>query len=312
MIHLEFRILKYFLAVARRGTISRAAKDMNISQPALSRQLMDLEEELGVKLLVRSKRSTTLTEAGYLLKKRAEEITELMDKTTEELSNTRDGISGNIRIGCGETAGMRAVAHAIHEIREEYPFVHCHLFSMDDSGVKEQLDKGVLDFGVLVQPEAPKSYRYIELEHKDTWGVLMRKDSPLSDLDRICAEDLYGLPLIVSQQALANKELEGWFGKASEELNIIATYTLIYNASLLAEEGVGYVLCLDRLLHLPQEGLLTFRPLSPPNICQIFFIWKRSQLFSRAASLLMEKLQKSNNPPAETPYFVSPPRNFPL
>ena len=289
---MEFRVLKYFLAVAKRASISRAAEEMNISQPALSRQLMDLEAELGVKLLVRSKRSTTLTEAGYLLKKRAEEISVLMNKTVEELSCARDGISGNIRIGCGETGGMRAVARAIHEIRQEYPFVHCHLFSTDDSGVKERLDKGMLDFGVLVQPEAPKSYQYIEIEHEDTWGVLMRKDCPLAALKCIRAEDLQGLPLIFSQQALANKDLEGWFGKTAEDLNIIATYTLIYNASLLAEEGVGYVLCLDRLLHLPPEGLLTFRPLSPPNICRIFFIWKQNQLFSRAASLLMEKLQK--------------------
>lgn len=287
---MEFRVLNYFLAVARQSNISRAAEEMNISQPALSRQLMDLEEELGVKLLVRSRRRTTLTEAGYLLKKRAEEITELVDKTVEEISHARDGVSGSIRIGCGETAGMRAVARAVREIRQEYPYVHCHLFSMDDSGVRERLDKGVLDFGVLVQPEAPKNYPSIELNHEDTWGVLMRKDSPLSRLSAIHAEDLYGLPLIVSQQAFANKELEDWFGRKEKELNIVATYTLIYNASLLAEEGVGYVLCLDQLLHLPQAGLLTFRPLSPKNICRIFFIWKRQQVFSQAASLLMEKM----------------------
>lgn len=293
--YMEFRVLKYFLAVAKRASISRAAEDMNISQPALSRQLMDLEAELGVKLLTRGKRSTTLTEAGYLLKKRAEEITDLVDKTVDELSHARDGISGNIRIGCGETAGMRAVAHAIHSIQTEYPFVHCHLFSTDDSGVRERLDKGVLDFGVLVQPEAPKDYPYIELEHQDTWGVLMRKDSPLSGLDAVCAEDLYGLPLIVSQQAFANKELSQWFGKDEKELNIVATYTLIYNASLMAEEGVGYVLSLDGLLHLPPDGALTFRPLSPKSICRIFFIWKRNQIFSRAASLLMEKLQQGRH-----------------
>ena len=291
---MEFRVLKYFLAAARAGSISRAAEEMNISQPALSRQLMDLEEELGVKLLVRGRRAS-LTEAGYLLKKRAEEITALAEKTAEELSSARDGVSGSIRIGCGETAGMRSVIRAVSDIRREYPFVRCHLFSMDDSGVKEGLEKGLLDFGLLVQPDPPKNYRYIELDHEDTWGVLMRKDSPLSVLDSVRAEDLYGLPLIVSRQAFSNKELEEWFGRDEKELDIVATYTLIYNASLMAEEGLGYVLCLDRLLCLPPEGPLTFRPLSPQNICRIFFIWKRHQIFSRAASLLAEKLRKGHD-----------------
>ena len=289
---MEFRVLKYFLAVARRSSISRAAEDMNISQPALSRQLMDLEEELQTQLLIRSKRQTTLTEAGYLLKKRAEEITELMEKTVDELTNARNGVSGAIRIGCGETAGMRAVAKAIREIREEYPFVHYHLFSTDGSGVKERLEKGLLDFGVLVQPEPPKNYDYIELDHEDRWGALMRKDNPLSRLDKIRPKDLYDQPLIISRQAYAGKELENWFGRAIENLNVVATYTLIYNASLLAEEGVGCLLSLDRLLNIPKDGILTFRPLSPPNICRIFFIWKRQQIFSGAASLLVKKLKK--------------------
>ncbi len=295
VITMEFRVLKYFLATARTENITAAAKEMNISQPALSRQLMDLENELGVTLLIRSKRSTTLTEAGYLLKRRAEEITELMEKTVSEVSNARSGVSGSIRIGCGETAGMRAVARAVHEIRQDYPYIRCHLYSTDDSGVKERLDKGMLDFGLLVQPEPPKNYPYLEIDHEDTWGVLMRKDSPLSGLDRISAEDLYGLPLIVSRQAFANKELEDWFSRDIREFDIVATYTLIYNAALMAEEGVGYVLCLDRLLTLPPDGALTFRPLSPQNTSRIFFIWKRHQIFSRAASLLIEKLRHDRN-----------------
>ncbi len=287
---MELRELKYFLAVAKTSNISRAAEEVYVSQPALSRQMLDLEEELGVKLLERGKRHTVLTEAGYLLKKRAEEIMSLVDKTVEELSHAREGVSGNVRIGCGETEGMRIVARAVQEIRLEYPSVHCHLFSMDGSGVKERLEKGMLDFGVLVQPEPPEGYVHVEIGHKDRWGILMRRDSPLASREEITAVDLAGVPLIISQQAFENRELGSWFGGNESNLDIVATYTLIYNASLLAEEGVGHVLCLDRLLNLPPDGTLVFRPLSPQSICRIFFVWKRNQVFSRAASTLKEKI----------------------
>ena len=287
---MEFRVLKYFLTVARMENISHAAEILNISQPALSRQLMDLENELGVKIFFRGKRRTTLTEAGYLLKKRAEEIGSLMEKTFDEISNSREGVSGNIRIGCGETAGMKIIARAIRELTAEFPLVHCHLYSTDFSGVREKLDKGTLDFGLLIQPDPPKNYPYIEICHEDIWGVIMRKDSPLANLDKICAKDLNGLPLIISQQALGENELENWFGHC--ELNIVATYTLIYNASLMAEEGIGYVLSLDNLLNLSGDSNLIFRPLSPLHICKNFFIWKQNQFFSRAASLFREKIME--------------------
>lgn len=289
---MEFRVLKYFLATARTENISRAAAELNLSQPALSRQLMDLEEELGVKLFFRSKRRTTLTEAGYLLKKRAEELNLLMEKTVDEISNSREGVSGNIRIGCGETAGMRIIARAIYELQKDFPHIHYHLYSMDYSGVKEGLEKGTLDFGFLIQSEPPSYYQYIELAHKDTWGVIMRKDSPLARLEKISAEDLNGLPLIMSQQSLAQKELLNWFGKDEGALNIVATYTLIYNASIMAEEGIGYVIALDRLINLQGDSVLTFRPLNPPQNCRNFFIWKPHQIFSRAASLLLEKISR--------------------
>ena len=289
---MEFRVLKYFLATARTENISRAAAELNLSQPALSRQLMDLEEELGVKLFFRSKRRTTLTEAGYLLKKRAEELNLLMEKTVDEISNSREGVSGNIRIGCGETAGMRIIARAIYDLQKDFPYIHYHLYSMDYSGVKEGLEKGTLDFGFLIQSEPPSYYQYIELAHKDTWGVIMRKDSPLARLEKISAEDLNGLPLIMSQQSLAQKELLNWFGKDECALNIVATYTLIYNASIMAEEGIGYVIALDRLINLQGDSVLTFRPIYPPQTCRNFFIWKPHQIFSRAASLLLEKINR--------------------
>ena len=290
---MELRVLKYFLAVARTGNISRAAEQAYVSQPALSRQMIDLEEELGVKLLERGKRHTALTEAGYLLKKRAEEIMALVDKTVDELSHAREGVSGSVRIGCGETEGMRLVARTVQDMRREYPLVHCHFFSMDGSGVKERLEKGMLDFGVLVQPEPPGGYEHAEIDHQDVWGILMRRDDPLASLETVTAGDLAGRPLIISRQAFEAQELGAWFGGGADDLNIVATYTLIYNASLLAEEGVGYVLCLDRLLSLPAGGPLVFRPLSPKKTCRIFFVWKRNQVFSKAASLFREMVIKA-------------------
>ena len=292
VMNMEFRVLKYFLAVARTENISHAAEAMHVSQPALSRQLMELEEELGVKLLVRGNRSTTLTEAGFLLKKRAEEIAQLVDKTVDELTHAQEGVSGSVRIGCGETAGMKVVARAIQSLRKEYPNVHYQFQSMDGMVVRDQLKRGTLDFGLLIQPEAPQDYPYIELPHEDIWGVLMRKDSPLAKNRTIRASDLEGLPLIASRQALTARELGVWFDKDENELNVIATYTLIYNASLLAEEGVGYVLCLDRLINLPEKSNLVFRPLEPQKNCRIFFIWKKNQLFSEAARLLKEKVME--------------------
>ncbi|MBQ7515748.1 MAG: LysR family transcriptional regulator [Schwartzia sp.] len=289
---MELRVLNYFLAVARTENISRAAEELNISQPALSRQLMDLEEELGVRLLARGKRRTTLTEEGYLLKQRAEEIAELVDKTVDELAHAQADVSGSIRIGCAETAGMKVIAEAIQALRQDYPKIRAHLYSLDDSGVRERLSKGTLDFGVLVEPAPPSNYPYIEIGHEDRWGVFMKKDSPLADLTEIHPEDLEGLPLILSQQALANRELKNWFGKDERDLDIVASYTLIYNASLMAGAGVGYLLSLDRILNLTPDSGLVFRPLSPPCTCRIFFIWKPRQIFSKAAALLKERLAR--------------------
>ena len=285
---MEFRVLRYFLAVAHEENISRAAEKLNISQPALSRQLMDLEDELGVKLLTRAKRSTTLTEAGYLLKKRAEEMAALEEKTRDELRREGENISGSIRIGCGETVGMRVIAEAVRKVCAAHPKVRCHLYSTDGGDVKERLAKGTLDFGVLVQPDPPKEFDCIKLPNLDIWGVIMKKDSPLVKLKEIHAADLYERPLIVSRQSFANRELRHWFGRNESEMNIVATYTLMYNASHLVEAGLGYLVGLDRLLGLTSASSLTFRPLAPVCTCKNFFVWKRDQVFSRAALLLKE------------------------
>ena len=227
----------------------------------------------GPKTFFQKQTPHNLNGGGLPSKKRAEEINSLMEKNIDEISNSREGVSGNIRIGCGK---LFLVQFA--NLRRNFLWFIVSCTARILAASKKSWLK--------VQPEPPENYSYIELAHKDIW--IMRKDSPLANLDKICAEDLNGLPLIISQQALGKGELESWFGNC--KLNVVATYTLIYNASLMSEEGVGYVLSLDNLLNLGGDSKLIFRPLSPLHICKNFFIWKKNQIFSRAASLLREKI----------------------
>lgn len=236
---MEFRVLKYFLAAAEQENISKAAELLHVTQPTLSRQIMELEEELGVRLFIRGSRKLSLTEEGRLLKKRAEEISDLVDKTKSEVTSPDKSICGDIYIGGGEMDGMRFIAKAANGIIKEYPQIHIHLFSGDVYNVMERLDKGLLDFGVILEEKvSPDKYESLILPGSERWGVLMRKDSPISNYGGIKKEDLYSLPLILSRQGFKHKTLLQWFQKDISELNITATYNLIYNASLMVDEGV--------------------------------------------------------------------------
>ena len=290
---MEVRVLSYFLTVAKEENISRAADILHITQPTLSRQLSELEEELGVKLLTRGKRKTTLTEAGMLLRKRAEEITTLAEKTKQEFKQSDSLIAGDIYIGCGETYAMHRLAKIAKKLQYTYPQMHYHLFSAKDDDVIDRLEKGLLDFGVLVEPSDIKQYNFLELPDADTWGLLMRKDSPLSNKTEIMAQDLWDVPLIVSQQALATHELFHWLKKEHEKLNIVATYNLLYNASLMVEEGLGYALCLDHLIYTGKDSPLCFRPLSPQLKAHVYLIWRQHNFLSKAAALFHDELAYS-------------------
>lgn len=290
---MELRVLSYFLTVAREENISRAADILHITQPTLSRQLSELEEELGVQLLNRGKRKTTLTEAGMLLRKRAEEITTLTEKTKQEFQHATAVIAGDIYIGCGETYSMHFLAKIAKKLQTSYPHIHYHLFSAKADDVIERLEKGLLDFGVLIEPSDIKRYHSLELPDTDTWGVLMRKDSPLSNKATILAQDLWDVPLLVSQQALSTHELYNWIQKEPEQLNIVTTYNLLYNASLMVKEGLGYALCLDRIIPTSQDSPFCFRPLYPKLPARVYLIWKQHRFFSKAAALFHEELSKA-------------------
>ncbi len=293
---MELRVLRYFLAVAREGSITGAARLLHVTQPTLSRQIQDLEDELGQTLLIRSNHNAALTPEGMLLRKRAEEIMELVGKTESEFSSMGEAVSGDVSIGGGETEAMRGIAGIIRELREEYPGIRYHLYSGNAEDVTERLDQGRLDFGILIQPVDLAKYNYINLSAKDVWGVVMRKDSPLAEKKSITRGDLLKLPLLCSRQVLrrtsgGNEYLE-WFGEESDRLNIVATYNLIYNAALMVSEGVGYAVTLDRLVNVTGGGELCFRPLEPKLESGLNIVWKKYQVFSAAAELFLERIRE--------------------
>jgi DNA-binding transcriptional LysR family regulator len=289
---LDIRVLQYFLAVAREESITKAAERLHMTQPPLSRQLKDLEEELGKQLFIRGSKKVTLTEDGILLRKRAEELIDLMEKTKAEMTSSSENISGDIHIGCGETEAISFLAQAAWDLQQEYPLIHYHLYSGDAERVLERLDKGLIDFGLLVGPVDINKYDYMRLPFKDTWGVLMRKDSPLAEKEKITAEDLWDKPLILSHQTSINSEMFSWLKTDLSKLNIAATYDLIYNASLFVKKGFGYVIALDRLINTTGDSTLCFRPLSPALEAGLCIVWKKHQVFSRASNAFLKQLQK--------------------
>lgn len=291
---MEIRVLRYFLAVAREQSISGAAEVLHLSQPTLSRQLMDMEEELGKQLFTRGNRRISLTEEGMFLRKRAEEIIDLVDKTEAEIISSDDMINGDIYIGAGETDAMRLIARVAKKLQEDYPDIRYHIFSGNAEDVIEKLDKGLLDFGLLIAPINMSKYESLMLPAVDTWGVLMRKDSPLAQKELIDPEDLWDKPLLCSRQVfLEKKGLYKWIKKDIEALNIVSTYNLIFNASIMVEEGFGYALTLDKLVKTPEDGVLCFRPLKNGEDAELDIVWKRYQVFSKAAELFLKRLHEA-------------------
>ncbi len=291
---MEFRLLEYFLAVAREQNITAAAESLHISQPALSTQLKALETELGKQLLIRGvkgSRKVVLTEEGMILRKRAEEMISLMRRTEEEITGSNDTIAGNVFIGAGETETVRLFAQVAKKLQQKYPDIRYHISSGNAEHVLEYLDKGLIDFGLLFTEIDLQKYEAVPVPIKDIWGVLMRRDSPLAEKEAICPEDLWDKPLIVSHQKGDNIYLGRWLKREESELHIVATYNLIFNASLLVDEGLGYALCYDKLINT-QGSNLCFRPFSPRLEARGFIVWKKYQIFSKAAKIFLDCLME--------------------
>ncbi len=289
---MELRQLKYFLAVTREQSISKAAEALYTTQPNLSRQMQNLEKEIGQQLFTRGTKKITLTETGQLLRKRAEEIIELYNQTEAELDKPFSEVKGDVYIGGGESYAMGLIAQAIRLVQSDYPNVKFHLFSGDSATISERLDKGLINFGIFIEPFDLSRYDHLRLPLYDTWGVLMRKDSPLAAKERITPEDLWDKPLIRSRQSVGKNKISEWFIKTSDELNIVATGNLLYNMSLLVEQGVGYAVSLDKIINTSGNSNLCFRPLYPELISHLDIAWKKYQVFPKHIQIFLQRLQE--------------------
>ena len=292
---MEIRALKYFLITAREGSITKAANSLGLTQPNLSRQINILERDIGKKLFNRSNYKIKLTSEGILLKKRAEEIIDMIEKTRAEFKSSDKIIAGDIRIGGGETHAIELITKIMRNIQKDYPNIQYHLHSGNSDDVSEKLDKGLLDFGILIEPAGILKYDFIKIPAKDIWGVLMRKDSKLAKKKFITKNDLIKLPIICSRQAVYNRPSDNkfleWFQSDFDKLNIVATYNLIYNASIMVKSGIGYAIGLDKLINTNGSSLC-FVPLKPKLEAELNIVWKKEQVFSPASGIFLDALYK--------------------
>lgn len=288
---MEIRTLRYFLEAAREENMSKAAERMHISQSALSKQLKGLEEELGKKLFVRHSFSIELTEEGMLLRKRAEDLLSMADKITAEFASMDDIIGGNIYFGCAESYQIRHLAALIKRFKKQYPGFHYHITSGDTEQVTEKLDKGLLDFAVLVERPDYAKYNVVKMPESDRWGLVMPAGCALAQKDCITFEDLRGLPLFCSGQGW-HADLPLWCGERINELTLEGSFRLSYNASVFTREGLGYLLTFEHLVNISSESGLVFRPLYPELTTDMFIIWKKHQVFTPIAERFINELQK--------------------
>ncbi len=289
---MEIRVLRYFLTVAREENITRAAEKLHITQPTLSRQLHQLENEIGKKLLKRSNHSIQLTEDGMLLRKRAEEIIDLVEKTETEMIAGNEEITGDVYVGAGETDAVRIIAKIVRKIQNEHPGIIFHNISCDSIDVIDKLNKGLVDFGVLFEPSDFSSFEHIRFPVYDKWGILMRKDSDLAVNEYITSDMLANRPLIVSRQMMNTTDLSEWLEIPKKKVKITATSNLIFNGSLLVDEGMGYAVTLDKLINCTGESNLCFRPFYPLKPAQMYLVWKKYQVFSKAAERFLNDFRK--------------------
>jgi DNA-binding transcriptional LysR family regulator len=287
---MEIRVLRYFVEAAREESMTGAAAKLHVTQPTLSKQIKELEEELGQKLFLRGNYKIHLTPEGEILYKRALDILDMVDLTESEFASMNAFNGGNLYLGCAESDGISLLAKAAKQLREQYKNLHFHLYSGNAETVCERLDKGLLDFAVVVQNIDLSKYAYLDLPVKDTWGLIMRKDSPMVSRAEIPMEELLDLPLIVSRQGATN-EMPEWLQKNYDRLNIVATYDLIFNASILVREGLGYALGFDKLVNTGSESILCFRPIAPAVTSPMRLIWRKEQRLSKAAELLLGEIR---------------------
>ena len=282
---MDIRVLEYYLIVAREESITKAAAILHVTQPTLSRQLMQLEEELQVKLLNRTSHSVVLTEDGLLFKRRAQEIVALSEKTKRDFIRGNRELSGEIGIGCGEFRSIQIIAQIMKEFKKEHPFVTFQIYSGNSSNIKERIESGILDIGVILDYVDIRKYEYVRIPLSEEWGVLVREDSPLAAMEYVTPEDIRELPLIISERSMRDNELADWIGKKYEDLNIVSTYNLMYNAAIMVANGMGVAGCIK--LDCRYEGT-RFVPARPSVKNNSVFAWKKALSQSQAVSSFIE------------------------
>lgn len=288
---MEIRVLRYFLEIARESNMSRAAKILHVSQPTLSKQMKELESELGKKLFHRGSTSVSLTDEGMLLRKRAEDILTMVDKTTSEFLELDNITGGEVHIGCAESHQIKYLAWVIKDFKEAYPRFRYHLTSGNTEQVVERLDRGLIDFAFIVEPPNLERYNHIEIPGTDIWGLAIRKDHPLAEKKEIVFADLTGIDLICSEQGM-KFDIARWCGENTDQLKLSGTINLCYNGGIFVEEGLGGMLTFDRLVNIGDDSNLCFRPLSPRLETKMYIIWKKYQVFTPIAELLLDELKK--------------------
>ena len=288
---MELRVLRYFLEAARLGNVSRAADNLCVTQPTVSRQLKELEEELGEKLFERTNYAIRLTPAGELLRERAEDILSMADRTVQDFKSLKeDEVVGEIAIACAESRNVNFLSKCIAILRDDYPKIKYNLYSGDSERALEKLDKGIFDFAVVVDNVDLEKYNCLAVRSVDRWGVVMRRDDPLARRDFIEPKDLLDKPLLASRQAMV-ADLPKWFGNDISRLNVIVGLDLSYNGSVLAKEGTGYLLTFDGLVDTSRSSRLCFRPLMPELTTNMYIIWRRGQQFTRVGELFLDTLR---------------------
>lgn len=288
---MEIRVLRYFLTVVREEGINRAAEVLHITQPTLSRQLSQLEEEVGVKLFHRGAKKITLTNEGILLRRRAEEILSLVDRTQRELTWQDEFVEGRIVIGGGELAAMQVLSEIIERFREKYPLVTFDIFTGNADLVKEQMEKGLIDIGVLLEPIDIEKFEFIRLKGKERWVVLMRPEDSLTEKENISAKDLENMPLILPRRMNVQNELYNWFGDSFQEKQVLFTSNLATNSALMVQRGLAYSLVIEGSIPFWDKEKIAYRPLSPELTANSVLAWKKQQPFSLAATKFIEYMK---------------------
>ncbi len=286
----ELRTLRYFLAAAQEGNITRAADILHITQPTLSRQIMELERELGTTLMLRGKNGLTLTDDGLFFRQRAEEIVELADRLEQNFTERKSDVSGLIAIGASESVGSRLFARLIKRFSDKYPLIQFHLYNEMADNIKDRLEKGLVDVGLLLEPVDTSRYDFVRLSQKETWGILMRDDHPLAERKTITPDEIAEYPLILPLRERVRNEILNWMRKEEKDLTIPLSYTLLSNAALMVEAGLGCAFCLDGALAIHSSPHLSFVPISPEHTTRSVLVWKKNQMFSPATALFIQEI----------------------